>query len=361
MKAVVLQQDHQLSVTEVSAPQIIDHGDVVVAVTVAAICGSDIHAKHGLIPGYVPGTIIGHEFVGRVVEVGAGVKKFKPGDRVAAPAATWCGTCPACRRNQVQYCPNGGVWGGGEIFGKGLPGAQAEFIRIPYADVCLITIPENVSDDQAVFVGDIFSTGFHAAAEGNIEAGDTVVVFGCGPVGLSAVVSAWQFGPKQVFAVDMIANRLKMAKHFGATAIHAGQDDVIDIIQNATKGQGADVAIEAVGSPAAFAQTLKVVRRGGRISVVGLFAEAVQLPLHELVYHGVQISMGLGNLSRMDQLMGLIETGRINLAPLATHHFDLNNAMAGYDLFENHKDECIKVMIDVQGSSAPTKHNADKK
>ncbi len=347
MKAVVLQQDHQLSVEEVSAPQIVDHGDVIVEVTVAAICGSDIHAKHGLIPGYVPGTIIGHEFVGRVVEVGAGVKKFKPGDRVAAPAATWCGTCSFCRRNQVQYCPNGGVWGGGEIFGKGLPGAQAEFLRIPHADACLTAIPSTITDEQAIFVGDIFSTGFHAAFEGGIETGDTVVVFGCGPVGLAAVVSAWQFGPKQVFAVDMLENRLEMVKHFGATAIHAGQDDVVEIIQKATEGLGADVAIEAVGNPKSFNQAFEVVRRGGQVSVVGLFAEAVQLPLHELVYHGVQISMGLGNLSRMNQLLGLIKTGRVDLTPLITHHFDLDNAIEAYELFENHKDECIKVLIDV--------------
>ena len=347
MKAIVLQEDHQLVLTDVPAPKILDPGDVIVNVTVAAICGSDVHAKHGLIPGIGPGTVIGHEFVGCVAQTGAAVKRFKVGDRVAAPAATWCGNCPACRRSQVQYCLNGGIWGGGEILGKGLPGAQTEFIRIPYADVCLTPIPDSVSDDQAVFVGDIFSTGFHAAKEGRIDVGDTVVVFGCGPVGLSALVSAWQFGPKQVFAVDMLPYRLDMAKHYGATTIHAGQENVVDIIQHATKGQGADVAIEAVGSTAAFAQTLKVVRRGGQISVVGLFAEAVTLPVHELAFHGVQISMGLGNLSRMDQLMGLVETGRVDLSPLATHHFDLNNALEGYDLFENRKNECIKVLINV--------------
>ncbi|MFH0729510.1 MAG: alcohol dehydrogenase catalytic domain-containing protein [Pseudomonadota bacterium] len=345
MKAVVLQSNHQLAVQEVEPPALEHPNDVIIAVSAAAICGSDIHAKHGLIPGIAPGTIIGHEFVGRVTQTGTGVERFTPGDRVAVPAATWCGACPACKRNQIQYCHNGGVWGGGEIFGKGLPGAQASFVRVPHADICLTRIPENVDDAQAVFVGDVLSTGYHAALEGHIETGDTVVIFGCGPVGLGALISAWQFGPRQVFAVDMLDNRLSLAAHYGATPIHGGREDVLETVRAATRGQGADVVLEATGNPEAFAQTLKAVRRGGRISIVGLYAGAVSLPLQELVYYGVQISMGLGNLSHMDQLMGLLETGRIDLNPLVTHHFDLKDAIAAYDLFENHKDQCLKVLL----------------
>lgn len=345
MKAVVLQPDHQFAIEEVDRPQLEQPGDVIIAVTTAAICGSDIHAKHGMIPGILPGTIIGHEFVGTVSEAGAGVNRFKPGDRVAAPPVTWCGTCPACRRNEVQHCPHGGVWGGGEIFGKGLAGAQASHIRVPNADVCLSAIPPQVTDEQAIFVGDVFSTGYHAADEGRIETGDTVVIFGCGPIGLGALVAAWQFGPRRIFAVDMMDNRLALAEHYGATVIHANREPVLDRLLAATNGAGADVVIEAVGIPDTFTQALKAVRRGGRISVVGLFNEPVQLPLQELVYHGVHISMGLGNVSRMDQLMGLIETVRVDLAPLATHRFALTDALAAYNLFENHKDQCIKVLL----------------
>jgi threonine dehydrogenase-like Zn-dependent dehydrogenase len=345
MKAVVLQHGHQFAVKDVDQPRLEHHDDVIIKVTTAAICGSDIHAKHGLIPGIPPGTIIGHEFVGIVAETGTGVRRFKTGDRVAVPAMTWCGACPACKRKEVQYCTYGGVWGGGEIFGKGLAGAQASYVRVPNADICLIPIPSNVADEQAIFVGDVFSTGYHAAFEGRIETGDTVVIFGCGPIGLGALVAAWQFGPKQIFAVDLFPNRLALAEHFGAKAIHAGQDPVLGQIQAATNGQGADVAIEAAGNPASFAQALKAVRRGGKISVVGLFADAVQLPLQELVYYSVHISMGLANLSRMPQLMGLLETGRVDLTPLATHHFALEDALQAYDLFENHKDQCIKVLL----------------
>jgi alcohol dehydrogenase len=162
---------------------------------------------------------------------------------------------------------------------------------------------------------------------------------------LGALVAAWQFGPRQIFAVDMMDNRLSLAEHYGATALHAGRNPVLEQIREATGGSGADVVIEAVGNPDSFAQALKAVRRGGRISVVGLFPTPVQLPLQELVYYGVQISMGLGNVSRMDKLMGLLETGRVDLTPLATHRFALEDALEAYDLFENHKDQCIKVLL----------------
>jgi alcohol dehydrogenase len=345
MKAVVLQAEHRFALEEVEDPKLIRPDDVIVRVTTTTICGSDVHAKHGVIPGILPGTIIGHEFVGIVEEAGAGVERCKPGDRVAVPPATWCGKCRTCKRGDVQYCPHGGVWGAGEVFGKGLAGAQADYVRVPHADVILTAIPPGVSDEQAVFVGDVFSTGYHAASEGRIETGDTVVIFGCGPIGLGALVSAWQFGPRQILAVDMLENRLELSGRYGAEAIHAGREEVVERIREATDGEGADVVIEAAGSPNAFAQALQAVRRAGRVSVVGLFSDPVQLPIQELVYHGVQISMGLGNLSHVDRLMGLVEAGRVDLSPLATHSFALEEALEAYDLFENHKDQCVKVLL----------------
>jgi threonine dehydrogenase-like Zn-dependent dehydrogenase len=345
MKGVMIQPENKLALVDVEEPQIIKDGDVIIRVTTSAICGSDVHAKHGFIPGAGPGTLLGHEFVGTIEEVGPAVRKFKPGDRVDAAAATWCGTCPACRRGDVQYCVNGGVWGGGEIFGKGLPGAQTSHIRVAYADNCLVHIPDNVSDEQAVFVGDVFSTGFYAAHEGDIKAGDTVVIFGCGPIGLGALVSAWQFGPKQVICVDMLENRLELARHYGAKVIDGGSNNVVEQIWEATKGEGADVAIEAIGFPPAFLQALKSVRRGGTVSVVGLFPAPVEFPVHELSFYGAKIKMGLGNLTRMTKLMGLLETGRVDLTPLATHTFSLDKAMDAYELFENHKEKCLKVLL----------------
>jgi 2-desacetyl-2-hydroxyethyl bacteriochlorophyllide A dehydrogenase len=345
MKAVVLKPENQLGMADVAEPLLEKNGDILVKVTTAAICGSDIHIKHGLLPGVAPGTVMGHEFVGVVEEVGSDVTKFKPGDRVSVPASVWCGVCPACKRGDIQYCANGGVWGGGEFFGKGLSGAQTGYVRVPYADVCLTPIPENVPDEQAVFVGDVFSTGFHAAFEGNIKAGDTVAIFGCGPIGLGTIVSAWQMGPKDVFAVDMFDNRLELAKHYGAKVIDAREENAVERLREMTGGEGADVVVEAIGNPETFQQALKSVRRGGTVSVVGLFPTPVEFPLNEMAYYGVRLSMGLGSLVHMDQLMGLLQSGRVDLSPMVTHTFSLDDALEAYELFENHKDQCLKIML----------------
>ncbi|WP_028321859.1 zinc-dependent alcohol dehydrogenase [Desulfatiglans anilini] len=345
MKAVVLMEGHRVGMAEVPEPRLQKNDDVLVQVTAAAICGSDIHIKHGQLPGIAPGTVMGHEFVGVVRETGADVSRFEPGDRVSVPAAVWCGTCPACRRGQIQYCPNGGVWGGGEFFGKGLAGAQTSYVRVPYADMCLTPIPDQVSDEQAVFVGDVFSTGYHAALEGGIATGDTVAVFGCGPIGLAALISAWQMGPREVFAVDMFDNRLEIAQRYGATIVDAREENAVERLREATGGEGVDAVIEAIGNPATFQQALRSVRRGGTVSVVGLFPAPVEFPLNELAYYGVRINMGLGSLAHMPQLMGLLEAGRVDLTPLATHSFALEDAVEAYDLFENRKDACIKVIL----------------
>jgi len=345
MKAVILQPENKLALGDAPEPKLQEHDDVILKVTTAAICGTDVHVKHGQFPGIPPGTIMGHEFVGVVEEVGQDVARFKPGERVSVPAAVYCGTCKACRRGEVQHCSNGGMWGGGEIFGKGLSGAQTQYVRVPFADTCLVPIPDQVPDEQAVFVGDVLSTGYYAACEGHIRTGDTVVIFGCGPIGLGALVSAWQFGPKQVLCVDMLANRLALAEHYGARVIDAGRGEVVERIRQMSGGEGAEVVIEAIGAAESFSQALKCVRRGGTVSVVGLFSRPVEFPLQELVYHGLHLSMGLSSLARMNELMSLLETGRIDLGPLATHIFSLSEALKAYDLFENHKDQCIKILL----------------
>jgi alcohol dehydrogenase len=345
MKAVVLKEKGQLALEDVPEPQLQENGDVIVRVTTAAICGSDIHIKHGLVPGVAPGTIMGHEFVGVIDRTGSDVTRFKPGDRVAVPAAVWCGICPACRRGEVQYCSNGGVWGGGELFPMELSGVQTGTVRVPFADVCLTPVPDSVSDEQAVFVGDVFSTGYHAAYEGHISVGDTVVIFGCGPIGLASLVSAWQFGAQQVLAVDMLPNRLALAKHFGGLPIDARQGPVVEQIRKVTGGTGADVVIEAIGNQETFSDALRSIRRGGTVSVVGLFPGPVDFPLQDLVLSGLRLSMGLGNLSRMNRLMAIIESERVDLSPLVTQTFALDDALEAYDLFENHKEKCIKVLL----------------
>jgi alcohol dehydrogenase len=345
MKAVVLQGKNQLAVEDVPEPALQKESDVIIRVTTAAICGSDIHIRHGLVPGIGPGTIMGHEFVGVIERAGNAVTRFKPGDRAAAPAAVWCGTCPFCRRGDVQYCINGGVWGGGELLGRGLSGVQTSRVRVPYADVCLTPIPDAVPDDQAVFVGDVFSTGYYASREGHIEAGDSVAVFGCGPIGLAAVVSAWQFGARRVIGIDMFPNRLAIARNFGATVIDARDGAVAERVRNAAGGEGVDVAVEAVGKTETFELALQSVRRGGSVSAVGLFFEPVTFPIHELVTRGLRLSMGLGNLGFMSRLMSMIAAKRVDLSPLVTHTFPLEDALQAYDLVENHKESCIKVLL----------------
>lgn len=345
MKAVVLKSGNKLALEDVVEPRIKKQDDIIVKITKTTICGSDIHIKHGMLPGIPPGTVIGHEFVGVVAEVGSGVTKFKPGDRVAVAPTTWCGHCPDCNRGEVSYCPNGGVWGGGELFGKDLAGAQTSYIRVPYAHNCAIPIPDNVPDDEAIFVGDIFATGYTAAYEAHIQTGDRVVIFGCGPIGLGALLGVLQFGPRQVISVDMLDNRLSQAKDYGATAINARDGDVQEQIREATRGEGADVAIEAIGMPQTFLQAIRAVRRGGTVSVVGLFPTPVEFPIHEMVGYGVRMFMGLGSPAHMGKLMALVESGRVNLAPIATHTFPLDKALEAYDLFENHKEECIKVLL----------------
>ncbi|MFZ5500457.1 MAG: zinc-binding dehydrogenase, partial [Candidatus Micrarchaeota archaeon] len=224
-------------------------------------------------------------------------------------------------------------------------GAQTSYVRVPFADVCLTPIPDSVPDEQAVFVGDVFSTGFYAASEGHIRPGDTVVIYGCGPIGLGALISAWQFGPKRVFSVDMLDNRLQLAREYGAEVLDAREGNIVERIREATDGLGADVAIEAIGNPVTFLQAVQSVRRGGKVSVVGLFPFPVELPIHELGFYSLKISMGLADVSHMSSLMGLVESGRVDLSKLATHAFALSDAMEAYNLFENHKDQCLKVLL----------------
>lgn len=347
MKAVVIKPGNRLGLENVPKPQIVRKDEAIVRVTTAAICGSDLHAKHGLSPGIKPGDVIGHEFVGIVSEVGPSVTRFKPGNRVTAPPAYWCGTCPACKRGDISYCHNGGIYGVGEIISKGYQGAQTSYIRIAYADNCLVSIPDSIPDEKAVLVPDVFQTGYHAAYEGHIQVGDNVVVFGCGPIGLGALISAQLFGPKQVLCVDMRDKRLSVAKHYGAVVVDARKENVIERIKEATQGEGADVAIEAVGVPEVFLQALGAVRKFGTVSVVGVFSQPAEFPLQDYCAkgNGVRISIGLGYIGRTGKLFGLLESGRVDLAPLVTHIFPLEDALEAYELFENHQDECIKVLL----------------
>lgn len=346
MRAVVLEAGQKIAVAEVPDAILKRPTDVVVRVSLAAICMTDVHIKHGGIPGIEPGATLGHEFVGVVEQVGDEVRRFAVGDRVASPPALWCGTCEACKSGTVQNCEQMSMYSGGEFMSPmGLDGVHADLVWVPSADLVLTPIPDSVPDEQALLVIDMFSTGYHAAREANIQTGDTVVVSGCGPVGLCAILAAWQFGPSRVFAVDMFDNRLAVAQQFGAQPIDIRQGDPAEQIAAANGGNGVDVVLEASGNAQAFLAATKMIKRYGTVSCVGLFAEPVEFPIQELIYKGIKLVMGLGNLVHIPKLMKLVEHGRVDLTPVGSHTFALNDAVAAYDLFENHKDQCLKVFL----------------
>jgi alcohol dehydrogenase len=227
----------------------------------------------------------------------------------------------------------------------GLDGVQTELVRVPNADFVLTPIPDNVPDEQAVLVVDMFCTGYHAAHEARIEVGDTVAVSGCGPVGLCAILAAWQFGASRVFAIDLFDNRLAAAEQYGAVPIDIRLGDPVERILAATGGEGVDVVLEASGNTAAFLNATRMIGKNGTVSCVGLFAQPVEFPVQELIYRGIKVVMGLGNLVHIPRLMKLIEHGRVDLTPIGTHCFALADAVEAYDLFEHHKDRCLKVFL----------------
>ena len=338
MKAVRVWPGRGVEVVDVPRPAIQEPTDAILRITAAAICGSDIHAKNGHIPGIKPGSILGHEFVGVVEEVGPAVRRLRPGDRVTAPPAFWCGSCPECRRGEPHHCRYGGV------YGEHVQGAQAEYLRLINADITASRIPDSVSDEEAVLVPDVFQTGFHAAYEARVSPGDTVVIYGVGPIGIGAVISSLIMGASRVYAVDLVPFRLQVAKEYGAVPIDAREEDPVEVVRRDT-GVGADAAIEAAGSTAALSNAVRSVRRGGRVSVVGLFHEPFVLPMQDLSFYGITISAGLAHIGRVDQLMRLVEDGRVRLSRLITHRFPLERAPEAYEVAEKRKDEVLKVLL----------------
>src|ERR1700694_5182802 len=267
MKAATFQGVGEVKVIDVPKPSIKGPDEALLKVTLGALCGSDLHAYHGRVP-MTAGELLGHEFVGVVEEVGSGVKRFKPGDRVVTSFYVSCGYCALCRKGWFNECVNLATFGFGEVLG-GLGGGQAEYIVVPMADHSMEPIPAGMSDEQAIFVGDILSTGFFAADRAEIKPGDSVAVIGAGPVGLMATMCAQLFGPARVFVVDMVDSRLELAQELGGTPINASEVNPIEAIAAMTGGIGADSSIEAVGSTATVDTAIRCVRGGGTVSVVG--------------------------------------------------------------------------------------------
>lgn len=352
MKAVVYHGIGDIRVDEVPNPRIQEPEDAIIRITKTAICGSDLHILHGHL-GVLPGTIIGHEFTGVVEEVGPAVTTVQPGDRVVGAAGVCCGRgqCEACRNHLVIACRQFGIYGCGPLFGD-LPGAQAEYIRVQYANVTLEKIPEGLTDEQVLFVGDILSTAY-MGAEGitvggpGIQRGSTVAIFGAGPVGLCAVAVAKLFGPARIIAIDKVNYRLDMAIRLGADrVINASREDPVAVISDITDGWGADFIIETTGSTEAFENCLNAVTYGGTVSVIGIYQEPVELPIHLYLPKNIGIKMGLANVIYMRKLIRLIQTGKLDLTPIITHRLPLTEARKGYEIFENKLDGAIKVLLE---------------
>jgi threonine dehydrogenase-like Zn-dependent dehydrogenase len=344
VRAVVFAGVGAVDVRDVPDPAIEEPGDAIVRVTRTAICGSDLHFLHGKTP-IEPGETLGHEAVGTVEAVGAGVARFRPGDRVVVAFDIACGACWFCRNGQTQLCDHFRTLGAG-MFGGGLAGAQAEWVRVPTAEVNLLTVPDEVDDERALFVGDILTTGLYGASLGEIGPSDVVAVLGVGPVGFFCVQAARMLGAAKVFALDREPDRLALAARVGAEPVNVRERHPATALAEATDGRGADVVIEAVGTPSAFETAVDVVRRGGRVVVLGVYAgESIELQIG--VWWARALDVRFAGICPVhvwwERAMAAVVDGRIDPAPLVSHRLALEDAVKGYELFD--RREATKVIL----------------
>lgn len=350
MRAAVFHGPNDISVDEVPRP-IPGPGEALIRVTLTTICGTDVHILKGEYP-VRPGLVVGHEPVGVVEELGAGVVGYEIGDRVLVGAITPCGQCHACLAGKPAQCGHGAGYEaiGGWRFGNTINGAQAEYILVPYAQANLAKIPESLTDEQVVLLADIASTGFSGAESGKVRIGDTVVVFAQGPIGLCATAGAKLMGAARVIGVDGDPNRAAMARRMGADIVlDPDAVEVVDEVKRLTGGIGADVAIEALGLQVTFENALRCVRPGGTVSSLGVYSGKLQVPYDAFAAglgdHTIVTTLCPGGKERMERLMRMVESGRFDPTPLITHRFGLDQIVEAYELFSNRRDGVLKVAI----------------
>jgi alcohol dehydrogenase len=335
MRAVTFHDLADFRIAEVPRPEVSTPTDALVRVTLSAICGSDLHIYHGRTP-VEPGAIMGHEFVGVVEEVGAGVTRVHPGQRVVSSFYASDGVCSLCRRGWFSQCQTKGTFGHGQYFGN-LGGGQAEYCLVPFADHTLEPIPPEVSDEQAVFVGDVLATAYFGVERSEVKPGDTLAVIGCGPVGLLSVMTAQLFGPARVFAVDTVPERLRLAEELGAIAIDASRSHPVEAIQRATGEVGADASVECVGALPAIETAIECVRGGGTISMVGVpAAVSADFPYLQFWMRDLTFRAGWCNVQPyMRPLLDLIAAGRLHPERVISHRLNLDQAGEAYQLFDS--------------------------
>jgi threonine dehydrogenase-like Zn-dependent dehydrogenase len=387
MKATCFMGRNTVEVREVPDPRILNGQDVILKISSTAICGSDLHLVDGYVPTMMRGDILGHEFMGEVVETGKAVTRLKIGDRVVVPFTISCGVCLACQKEMYSLCENSNpnapmaekLWGhaGAGVFGYshltgGFAGGQAEYVRVPFADVGPMKVPEGMTDEQALFLSDILPTGYMGAEMCDIQPGDTIAVWGCGPVGQFAIVSAFLLGAERVIAIDRFPYRLAMARDkAGAEVINYEQVDVMEALNEMTGGRGPDACIDAVGMeahghgpmyavdrvkqatrletdrPIALREAIMACRNGGTVSVIGVYGGFIDhFPMGSLMNRSLTIKTGQTHVQRyMRPLLERIQNGEIDPTFIITHTLPLEQAPHGYDIFKNKLDGCEKVVL----------------
>lgn len=342
MRAVTFQAPGEVRIEERDEPRVEHADEAVIAIEASGVCGSDLHIYHGRVP-VEPGTVIGHEYVGTVLEVGAGVTRVAPGDRVLGCFHVACGSCTACLRGDYHRCERGRTFGHGSTLGS-LPGTQADQALVPFADIVLRKVPEGMSAETALFAGDVMGTGYHAVAHAGMKEGDTVAVLGLGPVGLCAVQAAVAGGASHVFAVDSVEQRLDLAKRFGATPVHLTEGNAKAEVRGASGGRGADVVVEAVGHPQAVEAAIGLARNAGTVSGIGVQVGRSEMNLGLAWLKGLDLRLGLANvIAHVDRVLALLDSGKLDPTPLVTHHMKLEDAVEAYEIYD--RREALKIIL----------------
>ena len=343
MKALVYHGPGQRAWEEKPQPTIMDVTDAVVRITTSTICGTDLHIMKGDVPSVVDGRILGHEGIGIVDRVGAGVSSVRPGDKVLISCVTSCGTCDFCRRGMYSHCRHGG-W----ILGNTIDGTQAEYVRIPHANTSLYPIPADANEEALVMLSDILPTGLECGVlNGQVKPGDTVAVVGAGPIGLAVLLTAQLYSPAAIVMIDLDDKRLAVATAFGAThVINSGDGKAAERVMALTGGAGVDVAVEAVGVPATFGICQAIVAAGGRLANVGVHGKPVDLHLEKLWDRNITITTRLVDTVSTPMLLKMVQTGKLRPQTLVTHRFALRDTMKAYDTFGNAAAEgALKVIL----------------
>jgi len=342
MRAVTFQAPGEVLVQDVPEPELTHPQDAIVRVQASGICGSDLHIYHGRTP-VEQGFTIGHEYVGTVEAVGSDVERVAVGDLVLGCFHSACGACVACVRGDYHRCRQGRTFGHGSKLGD-LPGAQAEKLLVPRANLTLRRVPDGMSADVALFAGDVMGTGYHAIAHAGTRAGDTVAVLGLGPVGLCAVQAARAAGASQVFAIDTVAPRLELARSFGARALHLTEEDPKALVREATERLGVDVVVDAVGDPGPLGLAISLCRDAGTISGIGAYAGRGDVTLGLAWLKGLTIRLGLANvIAHVDRILAMMSAGILDPGPLVSEHMSLEQAPEAYALYD--RREALKIVL----------------